>query len=159
MKNDEALVSLYGAEDWPREARQMGQCERFAIPLDLFEQNGFRLMSRDSLPGVRRAYRSYYVHETNDKCRIVVDIVPTSSFDAAKEALLTRLSYCAQIVPRLEGVEEGVPQVGDIAYGGTGARQFVRNNVVITVANAGLEDVDITSFSQALDEAVINNLR
>lgn len=154
----EALSRLYGAERWPRAAERSGRCDRFVIPLGLFEQGGFRLASRDALPSARRAYRSYYVHEDDDDRRIMVDVVPASSYEEAKEALLEHLSCCARIVPPASARADGRPEVGDVAFGGTGGLGFVRSNLFIALSNAGGENVDVRPFSRNLDEVAMDCL-
>lgn len=151
--DNNVLSQMYASDRWPRRAQRDGRCERFVIPADLFDREGFRLAWRDALPGVRHAYRSFYVRDDDDDRRLMVDIVPASSFDGAKEELLAGFRNCASMVP-----PSAVPHLGDVSYGNQAAQRFVRGNLLITVANAGTKTVDVRPFAAYLDEEATNCL-
>ena len=127
-----ALSQLYGSDRWPRRAELDGRCERFVIPDALFDGAGFRLVWRDALPGARHSYRSFY-HRDDD----------------SKRELLAGFHNCTSLVP-----PSVVPQLGDVSYGNRAAQQFVRGNLLVSVANAGTVEVDVRPFAVALDEKV-----
>ena len=142
-----ALSQLYGSDRWPRRAELDGRCERFVIPDALFDGAGFRLVWRDALPGARHSYRSFY--HRDDDCRLMVEVFAASSFDDAKRELLAGFHNCTSLVP-----PSVVPQLGDVSYGNRAAQQFVRGNLLVSVANAGTVYVDVRPFAVALDEKV-----
>ena len=72
-----------------------------------------------------------------------------SSFDDAKRELLAGFHNCTSLVP-----PSVVPQLGDVSYGNRAAQQFVRGNLLVSVANAGTVEVDVRPFAVALDEKV-----
>ena len=60
-----------------------------------------------------------------------------------------RFHNCTSLVP-----PSVVPQLGDVSYGNRAAQQFVRGNLLVSVANAGTVEVDVRPFAVALDEKV-----
>ena len=79
----------------------------------------------------------------------MVDVFAASSFDDAKRELLAGFYNCTSLVP-----PSVVPQLGDVSYGNRAAQQFVRGNLLVSVANAGTVEVDVRPFAVALDEKV-----
>ena len=68
---------------------------------------------------------------------------------STKRELLAGFHNCTSLVP-----PSVVPQLGDVSYGNRAAQQFVRGNLLVSVANAGTVEVDVRPFAVALDEKV-----
>lgn len=146
----ELQKELYGFCDWPS-LSEVSYIKYFSIKSSAID--GYTLIAKDPLLGLKYAYRSLYVANDSSHVGVEVIVIPFASIERSKDYLmgLLALDNMVMLRPSLEKV--GVDIKGSIGYAGMSdtneavySALFIYGNVFFHVRNVYRDNVDISPF-------------